>query len=71
MDSARWQRIQDVFHDAVDLPQTEQVTFVKATCGDNEELKSEVLAMLHQDAGGNSLLDRSLADLAREKIRSG
>ncbi len=68
MDSARWQQIQDVFHAAADLPQAEQCAFVKATCGDDQELKSEVLVMLHQDAGGNSLLDRSLADVAQQTL---
>ena len=65
MDSARWQRIQDVFHEAADLPQPEQTDFVKVACGDDQELVSEVLAMLQQDSA-DSLLNRSLAGVAHQ-----
>ncbi|HTF44332.1 MAG TPA: hypothetical protein VK641_10560 [Terriglobales bacterium] len=66
MDSARWQRIQNVFHDAADRPRNEQLAFVKAACGDDQESLSEVIAMLEQDGGGHSLLDRSISDVARQ-----
>jgi serine/threonine protein kinase/Tfp pilus assembly protein PilF len=68
MDSARWHRIQGLFHDAADAPQAEQRAFLGAACGDDEELIVEVLAMLDQDASGHSLLDCSLADVAQETL---
>src|SRR6266436_9224551 len=68
MDSARWDRIQKLFHDAADVPQGEQRMFLEAACGDDEELIVEVLAMLDQDARGHSLLDRNIADLAQETL---
>ena len=68
MDRERWQRIQAVFHDAVALPQSEQLVFLKNTCGEDGELRSEVLAMLAQDAGGDSLLDHGLATVAQETL---
>jgi len=68
MDRARWHRIQSIFHDAADTPQTERRAFVEAACGDDEELIVEVLAMLDQDASGRSLLDRSMADIAQETL---
>src|SRR6202166_916229 len=67
MDSARWQRIQSLFHDAAGVPQGEQRVFLEAACGD-EELIVEVLAMLDQDANGHSLLDQNIADLAEETL---
>ncbi len=67
MDSARWHRIQRLFHDAADLPQAGQRAFLEAAC-DDEELIVEVLAMLYQDASDNSLLDRNLADIAQETL---
>src|ERR1700761_2822412 len=69
MDRARWQQIQDVFHAAVDLPQAAQRSFLQNTCGADEELLLEVLAMLDQDASGDSLLDHSLADAARNTLQ--
>jgi len=68
MDSARWQRIQAVFQDAAALPQSEQHAFLKIACGDDEELLSDLLAMLDQDASGNSLLDRGLAAVAQQTV---
>ena len=68
MDSARWQRIQELFHAAADLPQSEQHAFLQTTCPDDSELLSEVCAMLAQDAGGDSLLDQKLADVAEKTL---
>src|SRR6266851_1795878 len=65
MDSARWDRIQSLFHDAADVPQGAQRVFLEAACRGDEDLIVEVLAMLDQDARGHSLLDRNIADLAQ------
>ncbi|MGA8150305.1 MAG: serine/threonine-protein kinase [Terriglobales bacterium] len=66
MDDARWQRIQEVFHRAADLSQAEQSAFLKAACGDDEKLLSEVMAMLRQDSASDSLLDGGVANVAQE-----
>ncbi len=66
MDSARWDQIQKLFHDAADVPQGEQRGFLQAACGGDEDLIVEVLAMLDQDARGHSLLDHNIADIAQE-----
>jgi serine/threonine protein kinase/Tfp pilus assembly protein PilF len=68
MDSARWRRIQILFHDAADVPPAEQRAFLREACGDDEELILDVLAMLHHDASGHSLLDRDIADIAQETL---
>src|SRR5882757_5403387 len=68
MDPARWQRIQNIFHDATDLPQATRKTFVESAAGGDQEVIREVLAMLDQDASGHSLLDRTLADVAHETL---
>ena len=68
MDRGRWDRIQNIFHDAADLPQTNQRAFVEAACGHDPELIAEALAMLDQDARGHSLLDRNIGDIAQEAL---
>src|ERR1700675_2275152 len=68
MDSARWDRIQKLLHDAADVPQGEQRVFLEAACGGDEELIVDVLAMLDQDASGHSLLDRDIADIGQETL---
>jgi eukaryotic-like serine/threonine-protein kinase len=66
MDSARWHRLQSIFHDAADMPPAGRRPFVEAACGHDEELLVDVLAMLEQDASGRSLLDRNIADIAHD-----
>ena len=68
MDSARWERIQTVFHGAADLPHPEQQAFVKSECGDDDSLAADVMALLAEDARGSSLLDRGLAQVANQII---
>src|SRR6266404_9040214 len=68
MDESKWRRMQELFHEATELPGSEHRAFLKAACGDDEQLINEVLALLEQDARGGSLLDRDLAELAHESV---
>lgn len=68
MDSNRWQRIQKLFHAAADLPASERDGFLQTQCADDPGLGREVSAMLAQDAGADSLLDHSLADVAHQTL---
>jgi len=40
--------------------------FVRSNCGTDEQLASEVLAMLQHDSRGNGLLDQNLAETAQK-----
>ena len=64
MDSARWERIQAVFHEAIALPPGERRGYVESTAGDDHELIAEVLAALEEDEHGSSLLDAGVGRLA-------
>ncbi|HET6149644.1 MAG TPA: serine/threonine-protein kinase [Polyangia bacterium] len=72
MDSERWCLIQELFHQAVDKPEAEWESFVRAGGDDavavDDALAADVLAMLAEDARGASLLDRGVADAAREVL---
>src|SRR6266404_622677 len=68
MDESKWRRMQELFHEATELAGTEHRAFLKAACGDDEQLINEVLALLEQDARGGSLLDRDLAEVAHESV---
>lgn len=37
MDHTRWERIQELFHGAADLPETDHKKFLRAHCGDDDE----------------------------------
>lgn len=66
MDSTRWDRIQSVFHGAVDLPISQQRAFLESSCSGDASLIADVQALLDEDAKGSSLLDRDMADVAHE-----
>ncbi len=68
MDSDRWQQIQTLFHEAVELPAAKQRDFLQASCGDDQQLLADVLAMLEEDARGSSLLDRDVAHVVSEVL---
>jgi eukaryotic-like serine/threonine-protein kinase len=64
MDSARWQKIQTLFHDAAEVPGAEQRTFLESQCAGDPALVSEVMLLLEEDARGSSLLDSDIAQVA-------
>ncbi len=64
MDSSRWERIQEIFHQVSDLPAGEQQERLKTACGGDEALLAELGAMLEQDARGASILDAGLPPIA-------
>jgi serine/threonine protein kinase len=57
MDTARWRRIQDLFHEAVDQPPGAQRAILEAGSRDDPTLVDEVLAMLSEDSAGSSPMD--------------
>ncbi len=68
MDSARWERIQTLFHQATDLSEPEQRAFLKTACIDDDQLMADVLALLEEDARGTSLLDHGIAHVAHQVL---
>jgi serine/threonine-protein kinase len=61
MDSARWERVQSLFHQAADLASADRHDFLQSACADDPTLVGEVLGMLEHDARSASVLDRDLA----------
>ena len=64
MDSARWQKVQTLFHEAVELPEPDRRGFLEAQCQDDPGLVGDVLVLLDEDGRGDSLLDGDLAQAA-------
>ncbi len=62
--TARWERTQALFHAAAELPPSAQQTYLEEATRDDPSLRGEVLALLRADAGGATLLERSLAEVA-------
>src|SRR2546426_2239899 len=68
MDAARWERIQTLFHEVVDLPSSARRAFLEAECREDIALMAEVLGLLEEDARGDSLLDRDVAHVAGQVL---
>ena len=64
MDSARWEQVQALFHDAVDLPPPERDRYLRAACNGDSSLIAEVLTFIEEDKRGPSPLDGEVAHLA-------
>jgi serine/threonine protein kinase len=71
VDSARWERIQLLFHHAAELPEAERRAYLDAACADAPELATDVLALLAADTDADSLLDRGVATAARDVLGEG
>jgi eukaryotic-like serine/threonine-protein kinase len=65
IDSARWERIQRLFHAAADLPEEERQRYLDGECTDDPGVAIDVMALLEADADGGGLLDRGVATAAR------
>ena len=70
MDSARWSRVQKLFGGAVDLRQSEQRSFLENECAGDAALMAEVLAMIEEDARGDSLLDHGVSQVASQFLET-
>src|SRR5687767_5807083 len=68
MDTTRWERLQALFHRAIELPEAERQSFVEAECGDDPGLGTDALALLAEDASGASLLDRGVSAVAQRML---
>jgi eukaryotic-like serine/threonine-protein kinase len=71
MDSARWQRIQDLFHDAADLSEVDQHSYLESKCGGDRQLLAEVEALLREDSRQDVLLDHDVAQVAHHILDEG
>jgi len=57
-----WERIFDLFHEALARPEEEREALLRARCGDDEKLWHEVTELLAAHAGEDALLDRPLVE---------
>lgn len=64
MDATRWNRIQALFHEALQQPAYARVPFLERECKGAPDLKAEVLGMLEEDDRNDALLEENLATIA-------
>ena len=54
MSDDRWQRIEDIFHRAVEMPPEARSAFLDEACGADKSLRKEVESLLTHDAEDGS-----------------
>ena len=55
-----WQRVEELFHDAVDLPASEREAFLARECGSDEELRRQVEELLSADLGSEAVVEEGV-----------
>ena len=68
MDAQRWERVQALFHQALEQPASLRLQFVRAGAGEDRELAADVLRLLEGDVLEIPLLQQSVADVASELL---
>ncbi len=63
MSTERFERIQQIFHQALELEVEQRPAFVAEACSDDEEMREEVLALLGAEANPATMLDTPLSSL--------
>lgn len=58
MSPERWQRIEEIFQSAADLPATERGGFLAAECGPDDDLRREVEKLLASDDSANDFIEK-------------
>lgn len=56
MTPERWKRIEELYHEADELPEVERAPFLALACGDDEALRHEVEALLQETGAADDLL---------------
>jgi eukaryotic-like serine/threonine-protein kinase len=59
-----WQRVQQLFLEAVDLPPGERTSFLERCCADNPELRSDIETLLDADSDSGESIEMAVQDEA-------
>jgi serine/threonine protein kinase len=63
---ARWQQLEALFHDAVELDPHERAAFLDERCDGDPELRSEVESLLHSSDRTSGFLNKPILDVVKE-----
>ncbi|MBL8960896.1 MAG: hypothetical protein JNJ98_13665, partial [Gemmatimonadetes bacterium] len=68
MDAARWELVQEIFHEVVDLPEAERDARLIQRCGSDAALREAVEALISGDQGSAAIVDRTLGGVAGDLV---
>jgi hypothetical protein len=67
----RWERIQELFEEAVGREPTSRASFLAAACKDDAELRAELEQLLAEDEIADGLLDQPLMAVKAKALSAG
>jgi eukaryotic-like serine/threonine-protein kinase len=65
MTPERWQRVEDLFHAALELPVEKRAVSLSAACGDDSELRADVERLLHSHEQSSAFVSGAVAGVER------
>src|SRR5688572_22543502 len=68
MEPERWAKVQFLFHETVDRPESERQQVLEEESGGDDALVADVLALIAADSSTSSLLDHGVAHAAHEVL---
>ena len=68
MSDSRWQRVEEIFHRAVELAPEARSAFLDQVCAGDDPLRKEVESLLAHDAEDGSTLAKAVADAAGSTV---
>jgi len=70
MDGAVWQRVEELFHEALSVPAGERDEWLATACAGDSSLYEQVQGMLDADEGGRNPLEHAIRTEAAMMILS-
>ena len=61
MNPDRWQRLEDLFHTALEMPVAEREAFLISACGGDQQLRADAERLLHADEQASAFVDSAAA----------
>ena len=71
MTPERWQKINQLFHLALEHPPSERADFITEACADDEELKREIKSLLRAHERAANFIEQPASDVAAEMLAGG
>src|SRR5690349_9434787 len=68
MSSARWQKVEEIFHEALSRQPDARSAFLAAVCGENLALRREVESLLKAAGEASGYLDRPAMQVAAQTL---
>ncbi len=66
MSERRWQRMAEIFQEALELPSEERGLFLDAACGEDRELRRAVSSLLAADREAGDYLEEPLMRISEK-----